>query len=63
MLDWLIPDSYDGLHLCSVCGDRETRDDVCWVCRQQAMIDESVPVDSPDRDRQDRDEADDYYNT
>jgi hypothetical protein len=45
MLNWLMPDDYDGLRLCSVCGDRETRGDVCWVCRQQAAIDASVPAD------------------
>jgi len=44
MLNWLIGDGYDGLRLCSVCGDRETMEDVCWVCRQQAMIDESDPL-------------------
>jgi len=32
-------DGWDGLKLCSVCGDRETRDEVCWSCRQQQMID------------------------
>jgi len=32
-------DDWDGLRLCSVCGDRETRDDICWSCRQQQMID------------------------
>lgn len=42
-LSWLMPDDFDNLRLCSVCGDRETQEDVCWVCRQQAMIDESVP--------------------
>jgi len=30
---------YDNLHLCSVCGDRETTSDICWSCRQQDMID------------------------
>jgi len=32
-------DSYDGLKLCSVCGDRETRESICYSCRQQRMID------------------------
>lgn len=35
---------FDGLHICSVCGDRETTTDVCWSCREQAMIDESIPI-------------------
>jgi hypothetical protein len=34
-------DGWDGLKLCSVCGDRETRNDVCWSCRQQEQIDRS----------------------
>lgn len=42
MSDDFDPD-YDGLRICSVCGDRETLGDVCWSCREQAMIDESDP--------------------
>jgi hypothetical protein len=30
---------FDGLRLCSVCGDVETQDDVCHRCRQQEWID------------------------
>lgn len=32
-------DSWDGLRLCKVCGDRETQSDICWACRQQEAID------------------------
>lgn len=38
----------DGLNVCAVCGDRYTQDSVCHVCRQQEMIDNSVP-DAPIR--------------
>lgn len=43
-----LDDAWDGLRLCSVCGDRETRDDVCWSCRQQEQIDrDHIPTGIP----------------
>lgn len=42
-------DDWDGLRLCSVCNDRETRDDVCWSCREQEQIDRDVPA-APNRE-------------
>jgi hypothetical protein len=54
--------SFDGLRLCSVCGDRETTDDVCWSCRQQEMIDNDTdynPEALPDADDQPDFEPDD----
>ncbi len=38
-LDYLAEDLYDGLKLCEICGDRETQESICWVCRRQQDID------------------------
>lgn len=40
--DRIIPGGYlvwDGLRLCSVCGDVETTGDICHNCRRQQWID------------------------
>lgn len=32
-------DDWDGLHVCSICGDRYTTGDICHVCAAQVQID------------------------